>query len=319
MSQQASRASSPPTPAAGTAIGIKLLDAPENRRADPRAQAYIIDHLAPGQTIERRVEVTNEAPTPMHVDVYTAAATIGQGKFTFAPQHTPNELTGWTSFDKTTLELAASETTRVRTTIQIPKDATAGERYAVIWAQTPIAVDRDHSHNLTVLGRVGVRIYLDVGPGGDPPSDFKIERIYATRARDGRQEVHAQIQNTGHRALDIKGTLTLSDGPGKLRAGPFAATPGTTLAPGDHAEAIVPLDARLPDGPWTAELTLQSGLIEHTQRATITFPTPHTATTTAASVTGQGHLPILTTALLAALTLTISLLLPKLLHHHQRR
>ncbi|MFJ1550553.1 hypothetical protein [Streptomyces sp. NPDC088246] len=140
----------------------------------------------------------------------------------------------------------------------MPRDAAAGERYGVIWAQTGTPTDR--SHNLTMLGRVGVRMYIDVGPGGEPPSDFKIERLYPTRARDGRGEVRARIHNTGGRALDISGALSLFDGPGGLRAGPFsAAKMGTTLAPGDLAEAVVPLDARLPDGPWTAALTLKSG------------------------------------------------------------
>jgi hypothetical protein len=295
---------SPQNPAAARTIGIKLLDAPESRRADPRAHAYIVDHIAPGSTIERRVEVTNESSTPLHVDVYAAAATIAKGKFTFAPERTPNELTGWTSLNTADLELAASETARVRTTIRVPRDAAAGERYGVIWAQTGTVADR--SHNLAMLGRVGVRMYIDVGPGGEPLSDFKIERLYPTRARDGRGEVRARIHNTGGRALDISGALSLFDGPAGLRAGPFStAKPGTTLAPGDFAEAVVPLDARLPDGPWTVQLTLKSGLVEHTARATITFPTaPGSTGAVAASAARQGHFSTPVVAGLSALVLS---------------
>ncbi|MFG2365073.1 peptidase [Streptomyces mirabilis] len=300
--------SSPLDPAAGRIISIKLLDAPESRRADPRAHAYIVDHVAPGSTIERRVEVTNESSTPMHVNVYAAAATIAKGEFTFAPERTSNELTGWTSLDTADLDLAASETARVRTTIRVPRDAAAGERYGVIWAQTGTATDR--SHNVMILGRVGVRMYIDVGPGGEPPSDFKIERLYPTRARDGRREVRARIHNTGGRALDISGALSLFDGPGGLRAGPFSAKTGTTLAPGDLAEAVVPLDARLPDGPWTVKLTLKSGLVEHTTRATITFPTTlGSAGAVAASAAQQGHVPTPVVAGLSALVLTALYLL----------
>ncbi|MEU0815369.1 peptidase [Streptomyces mirabilis] len=309
--------SSPQDPAAGRIISIKLLDAPESRRVNPRAQAYIVDHVAPGSTIERRVEVTNESSTPMHVNVYAAAATIAKGEFTFAPERTSNELTGWTSLDTADLELAASETARVRTTIRVPRDAAAGERYGVIWAQTGTATDR--THNVAMLGRVGVRMYIDVGPGGEPPSDFKIERLYPTRARDGRGEVRARIHNTGGRALDISGALSLFDGSAGLRAGPFSAKTGTTLAPGDLAEAVVPLDARLPDGPWTAKLTLKSGLVEHTTRATITFPTtPGGAGAVAASVAQQGHLPTPVVAGLSALVLTaLCLLLSKFLRRRR--
>lgn len=295
--------SSPAHPAGSRTIGIKLLDAPESRRADPRAHAYIIDHLAPGSTIERRVEVTNESSTPIHVNVYAAAAAIANGTFTFAPQRTPDELTGWTSLDTADLELAASETARVHATIQVPRDAAAGERYGVIWAQTGIGTDR--SHTLTMLGRVGVRMYIDVGPGGEPPSDFTIGRLSVSRARDGRAEVRARIQNTGGRALDINGALALSDGPAGLRAGPFpAAETDTALAPGDHAEAVVPLDAQLPAGPWTVALTFNSGLVERTTRATITFPAASGgAGTVAAAAVGQGRFPSPVVAGLSVLVL----------------
>ncbi|MDF3297517.1 peptidase [Streptomyces tropicalis] len=307
--QGAPGASSARGPAAGRTIGIKLLDAPESRRADPRAHAYIVDHVAPGATIERRVEVTNESSGPMHVDVYAAAATIAKGRFTFAPERTPDELTGWTSLDTTGLELAASETARVRTTVRVPRDAAAGERYGVIWAQTGTSTDR--SHTMTMLGRVGVRMYIDVGPGGEPPSDFKIERLYPTRARDGRAEVRARIHNTGGRALDISGALSLFGGPGGLRAGPFSARTGTTLAPGDLAETVVPLDARLPDGPWTAAFTLKSGLVAHTTRATLTFPaTPGSTGAVAASAARQGRFPTPVAAGLSALVLAALCLLP---------
>ncbi|MFE6868932.1 peptidase [Kitasatospora sp. NPDC057692] len=296
-------------------IGIKLLDAPESRRDDPRAQAYIVDHVAPGATVERRVEVSNESSAPMHVSVYAGAAGIEKGQFTFAPERTPNELTGWTSLDTTDLELAPSATARVRTTIRIPREAAAGERYGVIWAQTAAPADR--AQNLTILGRVGVRMYVDVGPGGEPPADFAIERLYPNRARDGRGEVRARVRNTGGRALDIGGTLSLLDGPGGLRAGPFPVRTGTTLAPGDAGEAVVPLDAGLPDGPWTVELTLRSGLAEHTTRATVTFPRdPGGAGAVEASAAGPGSLPPPATAGLAALLLAA---LGLLLHRRRRR
>ncbi|GAA2990445.1 hypothetical protein GCM10010519_25130 [Streptomyces lactacystinicus] len=299
-----------PTPAKKT-IGIRLLDAPENRRDDPRAQAYIVDHVAPGTTVERRVEVTNESSTPMHVSVYAAAATITKGRFTFAADRTPNELTGWTSLDTTELDLAPSGTAQVRTTVRVPKNASAGERYGVVWAQTGNPADR--SHNLAFLGRVGVRMYIDVGPGGEPPSDFTIEQVTPTRARDGRKEVHARIRNTGGRALDIGGSLSLTDGPGGLRAGPFPARSGTTVAPGSLAEAVVPLDVQLPDGRWNAELTLRSGLVERSTRVTVTFPTaPGSSGAAEASTVQPGYFPTPVVAVLSTLAFAVlGLLLPR--------
>ncbi|MFF0295692.1 peptidase [Kitasatospora sp. NPDC004614] len=299
-------------------IGIKLLDAPEDRQDDPRAHAYIVDHLAPGSTIERRVEVSNESSTPMHIDVYAAAASVAKGQFTVAADRTANELTGWTSLDTTGLDLAAHETAKVRATIQVPKNASAGERYGVIWAQTGPPEKR--AGNLTLLGRVGVRMYLDIGPGGEPASDFEIEQLTPGRGSDGRAELRARIHNTGGRALDIGGRLVLSDGPGGLRAGPFSARTGTTLAPGERGDAIVRLDARVPEGPWAVELALRSGLVEHSTRATVTFPgTPGATGAVTAAAARSGYFPTPVVTGLAVLALAaVGLLLPKFRRRRRR-
>src|SRR5680860_212218 len=74
------------------------------------------------------------------------------------------------------------------------------------------------------------------------------------------------------RALDLRGTLRLSDGPGGLSAGPFDATLGTTLGLDQTEPVTVPLDMELPDGPWKARIIVKSGLLERTAQATITFP-----------------------------------------------
>jgi hypothetical protein len=254
----------------GAKIGIKLLEAPVSRRADPRANTYIIDHLPPGAVIRRRVEISNESSVPRHLDVYAAAAAIQDNAFSFAPDRTPDELTTWTSFDETGDDLPPNGTAPVTVTIAVPRDASPGERYGVVWVQA--GGSTDPVHNVALVNRVGVRMYLDIGPGGEPPSDFQVDKLVPARSRDGRPEVLAQVRNTGGRAVDITGTLTLSDGPGGLRAGPYSAQPGTTLAPGGRALVTVLLDRRLPEGPWSAHLQLKSGLIERDVTATITFP-----------------------------------------------
>jgi hypothetical protein len=157
-----------------------------------------------------------------------------------------------------------------RLTIRVPKTASRGERYAVIWAQT--TVDPNSTHNLGFVNRVGIRIYLDIGPGGEPASSMNIDKLTPARTPDGRPELIAQVRNTGGRALDISGTLSLSDGPGGLRAGPYPATLGVTLRPGETAPVTALLDRRLPNGPWKVELTLRSGLVKRTVSATVTFP-----------------------------------------------
>ena len=80
------------------------------------------------------------------------------------------------------------------------------------------------------------------------------------------------MHNTGGRALDMSGTLELLAGPGGLRAGPFTADLGITLAIGGTEPVTIILDERVPAGPWDARISLHSGLLERSARATITFP-----------------------------------------------
>lgn len=251
-------------------IGIRLVDVPVARADDPRALAYIIDHVAPGDVIERRVEVSNGTKSSARISVYAAAADIADGDFIGAEGRTQNELSSWTSVTPTEPVLAAKTRKFIDVTIKVPADAPPGEQYAVVWAET--TTPPKDGVGVTQVSRVGIRIYLSVGPGGEPASDFEIKSLTPGRADDGTPFVQATVRNTGGRALDLRGKLRLTDGPGGLSAGPFPAKLGATLGPGQTEPVTIPLDEELPDGPWKARITLESGLLERTAAATITFP-----------------------------------------------
>jgi hypothetical protein len=122
------------------------------------------------------------------------------------------------------------------------------------------------------VSKVGIRLYVSVGPGGAPAADFTIDSLTAARTADGEPTILATVHNTGGRALDMNGTLQLLGGPGGLSAGPFPASLGTTLAIGARESVAVALDKQVPAGPWDARITLRSGLLERSAAATITFP-----------------------------------------------
>ncbi len=256
--------------AAAGEIGIRLLEAPVSRENDPRARMYIVDYLRPGIVIRRKLEVTNTSRQPQHVELYAAAASIIDDRFSVAPGRSPNELSQWIGLDNGSRDIPAGQSAVVEATIAVPRDASSGEQYAVIWAQ--VSSPPGASGEIRMVNRVGVRVYLDVGLGGEPASDFEILSLAAARTVDGTPEVLAKVRNTGGRALDMSGSLSLDDGPGSLSAGPFPANPGMTLAIGHEDELAVPLDKRLPNGPWTARLTLVSGEVTHTLEARLTFP-----------------------------------------------
>jgi hypothetical protein len=256
-------------------LGLRLVDAPAAAKHDPRARSYIVDHLPPGTTIERRIEVSNTTTSAAHVVLYSSAAGIVKGSFLGAEGHTPNEVSTWTSVTPDKLEVAAHGEAIATVTIEVPKNAAPGEHYGVVWAETRSAPTG--SGGITQVSRVGIRLYLSVGPGGAPAADFTIDSLTAERSPDGQPIVVASVHNTGGRALDMHGSLELLGGPSGLTAGPFPAILGTTLAIGDTQPVTIVLDPQLPAGPWDAVIALKSGLLERTGQATITFPVAGTA------------------------------------------
>jgi len=261
-------------------IGIRLIDVPESAAADPRARLYVIDHLAPGTTISRRVEVSNTSGAAVDVSTYAAAATIDDGSFIGSDGRTVNELSQWTTVSPEGRTLATGSVATFDVTVAVPADAAPGEYYGVVWAEAgsvPPADNGPADSGVFVVNRVGIRMYISVGPGGPPAADFTVTALRASRSDDGSPVVAATVVNTGGRALDIGGSLTLSDGPGGLSAGPFEATLGVTLAIGSTEDVRVVLDPEVPNGPWTASITLRSGLTERDAEAVIEFPTAGSA------------------------------------------
>ncbi|HEX2062868.1 MAG TPA: hypothetical protein VHE80_00440 [Acidimicrobiales bacterium] len=256
--------------AEGGSLGIRLVDPPPD--ADPRARLYIVDHVAPGTTIRRQLEVTNSSPEPQRIELYAAAADIKDGAFLGRDGREANEVSEWITVEPPVVDLPPGGRALATATVAVPTDAAEGERYAAIWAELPPVAPQPGDQGVTLVNRVGVRVYLFVGPGGAPPSDFSVNSLVAARNRDGRPVVNAVVENTGRRALDLGGELRLEDGPGGLRAGPFRAQTVTTLEVGGVGAVHVELDAAIPLGPWEATMTLRSGSVERHTRARITFP-----------------------------------------------
>lgn len=249
-------------------LSVRLTDAPENRRDDPRAQVYVVDHLPPGSTITRHIEVTNDSRDPMQVELYPGPVEIVDGAWTPLEEGATSELTEWTTMGEDTTDLSPGQSVIVPVTIDVPDDASSGERYGVVWAQTSSTGDGQ----VRMVSRVGIRVYLSIGPGGEPATDFTIDSLTGQRLDDGTLRVLADVTNTGGRAIDLQGELTLSEGPNALSAGPYAVTDGTTLGPGEAGQVTVDLDPDLPLGPWHALLELSSGKLQRTAEADLTFP-----------------------------------------------
>jgi hypothetical protein len=249
-------------------VGIKLLDAPVERADDPRAKLYIVDHVAPGTTIQRRLQVNNSLDEPTTVDLYPGAVTLLEGRFHAEPKQVTTELTEWTTVDPTEVTIEPGESAIATVTIVVPPEASVGERYGAIWAELPPTTSKD---GVTAVNRVGIRIYLDVGLGGEPPSDFTIGKLSSGLDPDGRQLVTAPITNTGGRAIDVSGELNLSAR--VTQVGPFRSST-VTLAPGQEGVLVVPIRPATTRGPWNARLDAASGTITESREDRIRLPKP---------------------------------------------
>jgi hypothetical protein len=251
-------------------IGVQLLDIPTATQNDPRARVYIVDHLAPGVEIQRRILVRNNSSSVQSVRIYPGAAKIDAGNFVGGNDPAVNDLTTWTQVDEPELQLLAGEAVEVMVTITVPLDAPESEQYAVVWAEVRSAPAEGTT--IVEASRVGIRMYLSVGPGNGAPANFSIASLTAARDVNGNPTLTARVTNTGGRALDLTGEMTLADGPAGLSAGPFPLQQSTTIAPGDQQNVVFTLDAELPNGPWEAQLELKTGLVEREAVATINFP-----------------------------------------------
>ena len=138
----------------------------------------------------------------------------------------------------------------------------------MIWAQVTSAPT--DGGNVAQIHRVGIRMYLDIGPGGEPPTDFRISGLTARQGAGNWPVVTAQVSNTGGRAVDMTGELALSLK--SVRAGPFKVSNGVTILPGQRGEVQVELAQELPAGQWDATLTLVSGVVERRAEGRITLP-----------------------------------------------
>jgi len=158
-------------------------------------------------------------------------------------------------------------------TIRVPAAPTRGEQYGVIWVQQA-GLGRDAGgFAIKDVIRVGIRIYLAVGRGGAPPTNFTIASITGHRSAHGQPTLTALVRDTGGRAVDVNGTVQLTGGPGGTSAGPFRVSQIITLAPGQSGTVTFDPGSGLPPGPWRATITLASGFTTRTASATVLFST----------------------------------------------
>ncbi|HET7015801.1 MAG TPA: hypothetical protein VFI65_17910 [Streptosporangiaceae bacterium] len=247
------------------------MDVPVSEAHNPRGLRYIIDFLHPGMVIHRRILVVSQESHRTHLTVYPDAAQIKKGYFIGDAGKTRSELTTWIKIAHSKVSLGPSKSVMDLVTIKVPKVATRGEHYGVIWVQQTSIVRRGSGIAVKEINRVGIRIYLAIGRGGVPATRFSISAITGHKSPKGKPYLTALVHNTGGRAVDVSGTVRLTHGPGGTSAGPFSLRQVVTLAPGQSQPVTFVPPRSLPAGPWLASVRLVSGMTVERASATISF------------------------------------------------
>jgi hypothetical protein len=258
-------------------FGTRLVDVPVSEAHNPRGLRYIIDFLHPGMVIRRRIMVISQESRKATFTVYPDAAEITKGYFIGDAGQTRNELTTWITVQHSRVTLGPEKSVMDLVTIKVPRVATRGEHYGVIWVQQTAKVRSANGIAVKEISRVGIRIYLAVGRGGAPPTRFAISSISGHESPRGRPFLTATVRNTGGRAVDLSGSVRLTSGPGGTSAGPFSLQRVITLAPGQSGPINFEPPRMLPSGPWLASIKLISGLTVERASATISFSPQPTA------------------------------------------
>jgi hypothetical protein len=121
---------------------------------------YLVEHLHPGDTVERHLRVGNTTSDALTADVYAGAATNRRGQFQWGDGHAQNAVTAWTSVRPSPVDIPTQRAVDITVKIRVPDDERPGKHYAVVWAELP----RSDSG---VVNRVGMRIYLTVTEPSD--------------------------------------------------------------------------------------------------------------------------------------------------------
>lgn len=287
----------PPAPAGtgGFNFGVRPWASP----GAPARSAFTFD-LAPGQTVNDRVELVNsgDSPKPFYVyasDAYTTE--IGGGFALQLRTDRPRDAAAWTTLPVTQYTVPARSAALVPFQITAPADATPGDHTAAIVAEevlTPSTLD--HGAGVVPVHRVAARVYLRV-QGPIHPA-LQIERLTVSRREPvlpyltgrGSTTVTFSLVNAGNvrtqldeidfrltgafgRSLRSAALKRPRDGQPEAAAFPEQVIPGSRVQFSQTFDGLPPLDAITAAVTVRAEDSLlHGGLI--TSRATTFWVVP---------------------------------------------
>ncbi|HEU4752113.1 MAG TPA: hypothetical protein VFU47_03315, partial [Armatimonadota bacterium] len=215
------------------ATGLLLLGVPAQAAPISFTLAPMtVEHSVPGKgEVTGVIGVTHELPPgakkselePMKLRVYAMDWDLdrkGQPNFQ-KPGSFPGNCSTWVQINPVDLTVPPGEKRDVRYTIRVP-EGVQGTFHTVIMFETAQQAQKEGARVVTVSGRVGTTIYVQVGP------QSKRARISAFSVTPEKSVV--TVQNTGTSHVRLQGQLQFRDEAGKMVS--QVPLPGGVVLPG---------------------------------------------------------------------------------------
>ncbi|MEJ2667654.1 MAG: hypothetical protein P8Z81_11245 [Deinococcales bacterium] len=217
----------------------------------------------PGDQLQASFNVTNSGNLPVSLSVVRSDGVLGPtgSLIPVASGSLPQSLTSWLTTSTSQLELAPQQTTELRYSIDVPKDATPGTHWGLILVRNGSpggSADNGHAVGVDYVTQLAYVVYVDVGQGQatGKVTDIKVAQAPANSKHRG-EIAQVGFQNTGDSLMVMRGRLELRSLDGTLvKTYTIGSMP---VLPGGFSILEVNLDPSLQAGTYLATAVLNDG------------------------------------------------------------
>lgn len=227
-------------------------------------RSYLVHDLAPGQTLDDAVRISNYTDRPMTFTVYgTDAFTTTDGSFSLLPaDRKPVDAGTWIATARSSVTVRPGEFADVPVTVTVPADAEPGDHAAGVIASVATTQTDASGRLVQVDRRIAARAYFRVA--GPVHAGLSVDDIHIAYDNPGNPfpgataTVTYRVRNTGNTRLAANTDTTIS-GPFDWKLGGPRRHNATELLPGAEITVTERFDGVFPAGKLTATVTARAG------------------------------------------------------------
>lgn len=219
----------------------------------------ILADVNPGQTFTQQMTVSIGATDPatdISVKITGVAQSLNGGYILLdAPQDTSlYSAREFVTVDKNSFHLEPGDSQDITATIQVPQDAGAGGRYAII----DIATEPTAGTGVHIISAIAVPVYLTV-TGSQLIHTGRIAELSIGNVTNGQPiNILINFQNTGNHHFKVKGEVSVTNGRGQSLGIISIPVTSSSILPGmvRQLQATFLPNGEMPAGTYTISSTV---------------------------------------------------------------